>query len=136
MTTTNDLPPLTDIEMIKGRNASIGNHFFSPDTMRFFSSKVLSDVFPLDDGGAIFVTSERAGFDDYTREWTLRRAEFDGTIGHYTDPRVEALDTYEEREAAKAATRTGMGAFSSARSALTAARKLAESLNRGEDLTL
>lgn len=48
-----------------------GSHFFSPDTMRFFKSKVIYDVFP-SKNGIYFVTSEKKCFNDYTRVFSVR----------------------------------------------------------------
>jgi len=68
---------LFSIQAIKDANAKIGQHYFSPDTMRFFKSRVMQDVFPLEDG-ALFVTSERREGD--VRRYTIRRAWDDGDI--------------------------------------------------------
>lgn len=48
-------------------------HFFSPDTMRFFRSRI-SDAFrlPFVDG-IVFLTSEKKCFEDPTRVWTIRK---------------------------------------------------------------
>lgn len=51
----------------------VGSHFFSPDTMRFFRSRLLNVFRALDDDGTrgLFVTSER--FDHTTpREYRVR----------------------------------------------------------------
>ena len=68
---------LFSIDAIKKANAEAGSFYFSPDTMRFFKSRVMSDVFPLEDG-ALFVTSERREGD--VRRYTIRRAWDDGDI--------------------------------------------------------
>lgn len=47
-------------------------YFFSKDTMRFFRSRVLQDVYQ-GPGGVYFVTSEKACFDDYKRVFTVRK---------------------------------------------------------------
>ena len=46
------------IEDIKAANAKAGWHYFEPGTMRFFKSRVLSQVFE-GKGGIYFVTSEQ-----------------------------------------------------------------------------
>jgi hypothetical protein len=43
------------IDDIKAAHERRGGFFFTPSTMRFFSSRVLSPVFP----GGVFITSER-----------------------------------------------------------------------------
>ena len=48
-------------------------HFFDKDTMRFFSSRITSHC-QSKDGALFFITSERKGFSDYTRVYTLRKA--------------------------------------------------------------
>lgn len=64
-----------NIQDIITANRVKGGHFFSPDTMRFFRSRVLSDVYQ-GPGGVYFVTSEkRAGFGsipDGSRQYTVR----------------------------------------------------------------
>ena len=47
-------------------------HFFSPDTMRFFASRLVQDCFPTNNGLIYFVTSEKAGFIDYSRVFNVR----------------------------------------------------------------
>ena len=55
-------------------NQRNGRHFFSPDSMRFFSSRVHDTVY----GGCIFVTSEK-GWDDI-RAYTVRAIDNKGNI--------------------------------------------------------
>lgn len=65
-----------------------GSFFFSRDTMRFFSSRVLSDVWPVESYAAaegnrfLFVTSERHG-DDAPRHYAVRML----TLGSQRDNR-------------------------------------------------
>lgn len=47
-------------------------HFFSPDTMRFFASRLIQDVFPTNKGKVYFVTSEKACFNDPSRVYNVR----------------------------------------------------------------
>lgn len=47
-------------------------YFFSPDTMRFFASRLIQDVFPTNKGIVYFVTSEKACFNDSTRVFNVR----------------------------------------------------------------
>jgi hypothetical protein len=64
------------IDAIKRANAESGFYFFSPDAMRFFSSRVLPTVY----AGRFFITSERRGFTDYGRAYTVREFMPDGSI--------------------------------------------------------
>jgi hypothetical protein len=76
--------PFRDTYEIERANYYAGQHFFEPDTMRFFSSRVLDGVY----GGRYFVTSERRGFDDYRRAYTVRVARDNGqveTVGDFLD---------------------------------------------------
>lgn len=50
-------------------------HFFDADTMRFFASKVLEDFWSLTTG--YFLTSEKKCFDDNTRVFSVRKANFE-----------------------------------------------------------
>ena len=47
-------------------------HFFSKDTMRFFKSKLVSDVYVSNSGKVYFVTSEKKSFDTNERAFTVR----------------------------------------------------------------
>lgn len=60
------------IAEIKRRNHEAGKYFFSPDTMGFFASRVFPQVYDCRDGSAYFVTSEKRGFDDHNRSFTVR----------------------------------------------------------------
>lgn len=95
---------LSTIEAIKKANQEAGYFYFSPDTMRFFKGRVMSEVFPLKDG-ALFVTSERAAGD--IRRYTIRRAFDNGTI--------ETLDGFQD--------------YISRNGALKAAKKAAANIN-------
>lgn len=62
------------IEQIQQINCRKGFYFFSPDTMRFFRSRVLSQTFP-SPHGVYFVTSEQfVGSDGHKapRRFTVR----------------------------------------------------------------
>src|SRR5438105_11533059 len=64
------------IKQIKKANKEAGYYFFSPDTRRFFNSRILPTVY----GGRYFITSER--FDSNSpRYYTLREVEPSGYIG-------------------------------------------------------
>lgn len=45
----------TTVTQIKAANRAAGQHFFDPDTMRFFRSRMLRGVI----GGRFFITSEQ-----------------------------------------------------------------------------
>jgi hypothetical protein len=62
------------IEQVKRANVALGHHFFDPDTLRFFRSRVGSTVY----GGRWFVTSEQGPGD--VRRYTVREAMPDGSI--------------------------------------------------------
>lgn len=89
---------LFSIGAIKKANQEAGYFYFSPDTMRFFKSRVMQDVFPLENG-ALFVTSERQEGD--IRRYTIRRAWDDGDI-----TTLDGFQSYTSRNGAlKAAKR-------------------------------
>ncbi len=64
------------IDQIKDANKAAGYHFFSPDSLRFFGSRVLPTVY----AGNVFITSEYTNWDRSDRAYTVRRLESDGTI--------------------------------------------------------
>ena len=47
-------------------------HFFDPDTLRFFSSRISSEVLPVGDGW-LFITSEQDKFVGGPRLYTIRK---------------------------------------------------------------
>ena len=67
-----------NINEIRRANRRHGGHWFEPETLRFFRSRVLPTVY----GGRYFVTSEARGFGgERRRGYTVREAENDGEIG-------------------------------------------------------
>ncbi len=66
-----------NMQQVKQANKAIDNHFFSPDTMRFFSSKIESR---LDYNTQCFITSEKKCFNDYRRVFSVRQVEENGSI--------------------------------------------------------
>lgn len=48
-------------------------HFFSPDTLRFFRSRISEIGYRHPDGSVFFLTSEKKCFNDLTRVWSVRR---------------------------------------------------------------
>jgi hypothetical protein len=70
------MPGFTSIDHIKRANAESGGHWFSPETLRFFGTRVHSTLY----GGRYFVTSEFTGFDRADRAFTVREARPNGHI--------------------------------------------------------
>lgn len=60
---------------VKKANKKIGQVWFSPDTMKWFDSKIESELI----AGRFFVTSEKAPHQPI-RTFTVRQAHSDGTI--------------------------------------------------------
>jgi hypothetical protein len=67
------------ISAIADANREIGQYFFDPQTMRFFSCHVARYTYPLADGGTLFVTSEQRSGD--ARRYTIRLADPEGKCG-------------------------------------------------------
>lgn len=80
---------------IRKANADAGHHWFEPDTMRFFRTRVHGGPY----GGRYFVTSEQAD-DESPRMFSVRAAFDDGGIGT-----VGMFQQYATREAAEAEAR-------------------------------
>lgn len=59
---------------IKRANKEKGGHWFSKDTLAFFSSMVYPTVYD----GSFFITSEK--FEDHPRLYTIRQAKSNGDI--------------------------------------------------------
>lgn len=62
------------IEDVIRANKSIGNHWFDPDTMRFFRTRLGQELY----AGKYFITSEQGP--SGVRKWSIRVACVDGTI--------------------------------------------------------
>ncbi len=86
LTRTLEAPDYWTINEIKQWNEWGGQYFFEPATIRFFRSRVLSQVMQ-GPGGIYFVTSEKRCFDDYTRVFTVRK--FNPTDGSIDTVRYE-----------------------------------------------
>lgn len=73
-------PRYRRLDDIKRRNMRVGNYWFEPDTMRFFSSRVHSTIYIPNDGAGVayFVTSEKPPH--ARRAYSVRRANVDGSI--------------------------------------------------------
>lgn len=91
---------------IKAANRAAGHHWFTPDTMRFFRSRVGETTYQTPTG-ALFVSSERRSDSD-PRLYSVR--EFDAASG--------AVGTWEDT----------FQAYGSARAAHAAARAAARKL--------
>lgn len=78
------------------RQANAGFYFFARKTMKFFASQV-ERIKPYqgDDGNWYFVTSEKKGFRDYSRECKVRKFNPEtGNVGNAeTVPRSRTFST-------------------------------------------
>lgn len=70
-------------------NKAVGHHFFDEDTMRFWGSRLESDLLPND----IFITSER-NFDNTKRLFSVR--QFNWTTGHATTILFQQFDNLKD----------------------------------------
>lgn len=90
-----------DVHDLKDTARACGSFFFDPDTMKWFSSRLL-DVEPTsaDTLTGLFLTSERDRFSDLPREYNVRTYTVtthehpDGTACHtFTADKVATFDT-------------------------------------------
>lgn len=72
---------------LKEANKEAGFHFFSPDTMRFFASRIESTLYK----NQCFITSEKKCFEDYTRVYSVRKANSDASITT-VDSQIESIE--------------------------------------------
>lgn len=96
-------PTFVSVYDLRGAVAESGSHFFDRDTLRFFRSRIGSNIY----GGRLFVTSEQAG-DDSSRRYTIRmvRQHIDRTqLDVTTVGGFQRYDSYAE--AHKAARQLG-----------------------------
>jgi len=78
MTQLRTFPRYRTIDDIQDRNRRAGHHYFSPDTMRWFNSRVSDTIYPVT-YGAFLVTSERRDHET-PRLYTVRFADLTGRI--------------------------------------------------------
>jgi hypothetical protein len=100
--------PYRSVTAIKKANDAAGRYFFSPDTMRFFRSRVEPGVY----GGRVFITSEQfVGSDgtEFPRFWQLRVADDDGGVSSYDEREYDTL------ESAQAAARSLVSMYTNAK---------------------
>ena len=97
---TTEYRTITDIEKA---NSDHGHHFFEPDTMHFFKSRILWGVY----GGRYFVTSERGP--DEIRRYTVREANADGSIDTFGG--FDMFGGYPTADKAKRAARDAASAL-------------------------
>lgn len=74
--------PFSTMADVRAANRALGHHFFERDTMRFFESRVESALY----AGRYFITSEKAGFRETQRKFTIREVTPDGyikTVGEF-----------------------------------------------------
>jgi hypothetical protein len=72
-------PRYTNISQIKAANKAAGRFWFSPDTIRFFQSRVESRVYTSRDGLTRLWVESTTNWDDSAREFKVSR--FD-TVSH------------------------------------------------------
>ncbi len=94
-------PEFWTMSDIQKANADAGCHFFSPSTLRFFSSRVSDEVYQ-GAGGIFFVTSEKnKGTFNYPRLYTVR--QFLPETGKVRNMEGDSFQKYKTLEAAKRA---------------------------------
>ena len=62
---------------VRAANKESGYYFFSPDTLRFFASRIASKLYIKQQ---CFITSEKKCFNDETRVYSVRYVRPDGSI--------------------------------------------------------
>ncbi len=80
-----------NISEVKAANKALGHYFFTPQTMRFWRSRVETKLY----GGQYFVTSE---YYAAALRYTIRQALEDGSIKTISEfkSRGEAIDKIKE----------------------------------------
>ena len=89
------------IEEIKAANLAAGQHWFDTETVEWFGSRILPEVY----GGRYFVSSEqdRHGAWDGERRYTVRECDADGDVSRAQGTEFGEYATAEDAmEAAKA----------------------------------
>ena len=79
------------LDDVRTANAAIGHHWFDRDTIRFFRTRIASELI----AGRYFITSEQHR-DDGPRLYSIREAQPDGTIDT-----IGTFQKYKSRSAAR-----------------------------------
>ena len=90
---------LHTIDQAKRAVRAAGGHWFDPETLRYFGSRISSTVYSVP-GGCLFVSSEHTGFARLGRAYSVRYVSDAGqveTVGEFLQ--------YQTRNAAHAAAR-------------------------------
>ena len=92
------LGPFATISDVKAANRKAGFHWFDPDALRFFSSRISEQIY----GGRLFISSEafKSPHGDYPRAYTVRMVSDDGsvsTVGEFQGHRTLANARKEAR---------------------------------------
>ena len=100
MTEQYTYPTFVSMYDLRGAVVESGSHFFDRDTLRFFRSRIGSNIY----GGRLFVTSEQSG-DDSPRLYTIRmvRQYLDRSMLHMTT--VGGFQRFRSYDAAHSAAR-------------------------------
>lgn len=85
--------PYLSIADIKDANQRAGNHWFTPEAMRSFSSKVYEPVYH----GRFFISSEQDKYNNDSREYSIRYADNTGQIQTVGDFQAYATKDKAER---------------------------------------
>ena len=98
--------PIRDTAYIRMAYANLNptGHWFDPDTLRWWGSRIGRNAYPTPTG-ALFVTSEFTGFERVNRAYTVRRfdrttGEID-TVGEFLGHATNAQATRAAREIAR-----------------------------------
>jgi hypothetical protein len=67
--------PFKTVNDVKQANERLGHHWFSPETLRFFSSRIGRTLY----GGRYFITSEQYDH-NAPRRYSIREASPDGSV--------------------------------------------------------
>lgn len=77
---------INNIDQLITTSERLGGHFFDKETLRFFNSRILSDLLRVNDSSGYFVTSERYG--DGPRAYSVRYYE----VTHNDETNSDYLD--------------------------------------------
>ena len=108
---------IESIDDLKRVAALMGNHFFSPNTMRFFNSRISSRLYPVSVREGYFVTSERQDMpysDPEPRQYTVRHysiTEGDNGYARFTIDTVDEFYALPDSASAHRAAKSLTGNF-------------------------
>jgi hypothetical protein len=106
--TLDNIQGIETLSGLKRVNSLLGFHFFEPDSMRFFNSRISSRIYPISQREGYFVTSEQhrpVYANPEPRLYTVRKYAVTAEPDGYATMRIDTAGDFQAYESSAAAHR-------------------------------